>query len=164
MENARSTMGKASNFVTLPFAVTDFDGYAQFHLNVLDGTSSLLPFDQHAKSTSEWRDFPDLVVEKIIDVPTIRLDTFFDRMAIREVEFLKIDTQGNDLKVVQSAGDRIKDIAKITLEVDITPVSLYHGSSGKKETIAYMKSVGMKLVSVESQSKGLEENLTFVHG
>jgi len=75
---------------------------------------------------------------------------------------LKIDTQGMDLAVVKSAGSRLRDIAKITLEVDIKPAPLYAGAPSKDEVLAFLREAGFSLVSVEMQSHGQEENLTFI--
>jgi len=99
--------------------------------------------------------------ESIITVPTIRLDTFMSIMGISGVDFLKIDTQGNDLAVIRSAGQRIRDIRKITLEVDVTSKRLYRGSPSKQEVLSYLQASGFRLVSSEQQSHGQEENLTF---
>ena len=83
-------------------------------------------------------------------------------MNLRTVDYLKIDTQGSDLAVVQSAGSRLRDVRKVTLEVDVTPVRAYQGSAGQAETLAYMQEQGFQLTEVESQTRGQEENLTFV--
>jgi FkbM family methyltransferase len=159
---ARQTMGKLENFVTLPMAVADFDGLARLHVNVREGTSSLMPFSTEALQSPEWKEFPDLAVESVTTVPTIRLDTFMNRMGVETVEYLKIDTQGFDFRVVQSAGARLKDIQSVTLEVDVTPVRCYAGSAGKAEIVSYMINHGFRLAGTMIQSDGLEENLTFV--
>jgi hypothetical protein len=65
--------------------------------------------------------------------------------------------------LVKSAGDRLHDIAKITLEVDITPIRLYAGAPSKDEVVGFLKHFGFSLVSAEAQSNAQEENLTFIH-
>jgi len=158
---ARRTMGKLENFVVLPIAVADFDGFANFHLNVADETSSLLPFSVEALQSPEWKNVVGLAVRSVTTVPTIRLDTFLDRMEIAAVEYLKVDTQGFDFRVIQSAGARLKDIQSVTLEVDITPIRCYEGSAEKGEIISYMVSHGFELAGATAQTDGKEENLTF---
>jgi FkbM family methyltransferase len=159
---ARRKMGKLENFVVLPMAVADFDGFANFHLNVADETSSLLPFSAEALQSREWKDVAGLAVRSVTTVPTIRLDTFLNRMEIEAVEYLKIDTQGFDFRVIQSAGSRLKDIQSVILEVDITPVRCYAGSAAKDEIVSYMLGHGFKLVSATAQTDGKEENLAFI--
>ncbi len=159
---ARRTMGRLENWVMLPMAVADVDGFADFHLNVGDETSSLLPFSDEALRSPDWKDVAGLAARSITRVPTIRLDTFLDRMGIAAVEYLKIDAQGFDFKVIQSAGARLKDIQSVKLEVDVTPVRCYAGSAGKEEIVPYMAGHGFRLVSATAQTGGKEENLTFI--
>jgi hypothetical protein len=80
---------------------------------------------------------------------------------IETVDYLKIDAQGLDFSVVKSAGERLKDIRKIYLEVYVTEFPLYQGCPTKNEITEFMKSRDFELVGVEVQSDGQEENLTF---
>jgi FkbM family methyltransferase len=157
---SRRIMGRITNFLVFPMAVSEKDGLADFFLNAADFTSSLLPFDPNG--LDKWKGPEDLRIESQIVVPTIRLDTFMRLMNIEKVDYLKIDTQGADFQVILSAGARLKDIRKIQLEVDLLPVRLYHGSVGKNEIVGYLKDQGFVLSHVEVQSQGQEENLTFV--
>ena len=69
-----------------------------FYINSFAAAIQLLPFN--FQGLEKWIDGDLLRVEQTIAVPTIRLDTFFDRMDIREVEYLKVDAQGADLAVI----------------------------------------------------------------
>lgn len=100
-------------------------------------------------------------VAAVVTVPTIRLDTLMELAAIEKVDFLKVDTQGADLAVIRSAGSRLRDIHKITIEADITPVRLYEGSASKDEITDYLGRNGFALSEVQTQSHGQEQNLTF---
>ena len=152
-------MGLLPNFVMLPLAIAEQDGSAQFHLNTFDAASSLLAMNP--AGLQAWNGGDQLKDVAQYPVPTLRLDTFLDRAGIRTVDFLKIDAQGADLAVVRSAGERLKDIRKISLEVQTTPVPLYEGASDKDEVIRYLAEAGFQLTDVETQSYGQEENLTF---
>jgi FkbM family methyltransferase len=153
-------MGHAPNFVVIPMAISETDGCANFHINAFDMSSSLLPTNEEALQT--WVGVEALKVESVITVPTIRLDTFMNLMGIKSVDFLKIDTQGMDLAVLRSAGSRLCDIAKITLEVEVAPVHYYVGAPSKDEVLGFLSDAGFALVEVESQTHGQEENLTFI--
>lgn len=157
---ARKIMGRSANFMVFPMAVAEHDGLADFHVNTANHTSSLLPFDP--EGLEKWKSSESLRVEATIRVPTIRLDTFMNLMGLTAVDHLKIDAQGADLAVVRSAGSRLRDIQNIKLEVDVNPVRLYQGSAAREETVGYLESQGFSLSSVETQSDGQEENLTFV--
>jgi len=153
-------MGHAPNFVVIPMAVSETDGCADFHINAFDMSSSLLPTNAEALQT--WVGVEALKVESVVAVPTIRLDTFMNLIGIKTVDFLKIDTQGMDLAVLRSAGSRLSDIARITLEVEVAPVHYYVGAPSKDEVLGFLSDAGFALVEVESQTHGQEENLTFI--
>jgi FkbM family methyltransferase len=153
-------MGKLANFVVLPFAVSETDGASEFHLNSRHESSSLLPFNP--KGLSQWIGGEELQTERIITVPTMRLDTFMNQAGIPRVDFLKIDTQGADLNVLKSAGERLRDFREVVLEVSLTPTPLYEGSHSKEECICFMTEAGFTLTKQENQSHGQEANLTFI--
>ena len=157
---ASRLMGLLANYVVVPVAVAEQDGSAPFYLNRYAGASSLLPFVP--EGIARWIRGEELVVMETVTVPTMRLDTFLDGAGIRRVDYLKIDAQGADLAVVRSAGERLKDIDRISLEVQTTPFELYRGASRKEDALAFLGAAGFELVEVEAQSFDQEENLTFV--
>jgi hypothetical protein len=141
-------------------AVSEIDGSADFHVNGFDAASSLLPFVPEGLSRWEGREL--LTQETVIQVPTIRLDTFLNAFGIKDVAFLKVDAQGADLAVIKSAGKRRLDIERISLEVQITALPLYRGASRKEDVVTFLSRAGFQLVSTEPQAYGQEENLDFV--
>jgi FkbM family methyltransferase len=159
LRSIASLLGRAANYSVIPMAIAETDGHAEFYLNAYDQASSLLRMDEDAKR--QWPGGDLLAVESVVVVPTIRLDTFMNLFQISSVDFLKIDTQGSDLSVLRSAGPRLRDIKKITLEVDVTSRRLYQGSASKKDISTFMQDSGFKKVGSETQSYGQEENLTF---
>jgi FkbM family methyltransferase len=155
---ARQIMGRAANFVVLPMAVSDTDGYANFLINSCDGSSSLVRMEE--SGLAHWKDF-EYAVKSEVFVQTVRLDTFMNLAELRSVDYLKVDAEGVDLRVIQSAGDRLKDIKRITLEVDVAPDRLYQGAPSRDEVIDFMTKREFQLVEFESQNAGRQENLTF---
>jgi FkbM family methyltransferase len=155
---ARQIMARAANFVVLPMAVSDSDGFADFFINACDGSSSLVRMEE--SGLVHWKDFDYTVKSKIV-VQTIRLDTFMSLADLRSVAYLKVDAEGVDLRVIRSAGDRLKDIKKITLEVDTAQDRLFHGAPSRDEVIDFMTKRGFELVNSESQNAGRQANLTF---
>jgi FkbM family methyltransferase len=156
---ALQRVGTLPNFVMIPFAVAEQDGAADFYVNAYEASSSLLRLDP--VGVKNWIGGEDLKETKKVTVPTIRLDTFMNAVKIKQVDYLKIDAQGADFAVVKSAGDRIRDIVKIKLEVTVTPVQCYEGASTKEEILAYLAENGFKLTETELQTYDQEENLTF---
>jgi len=156
---AATLIGRAPNFIVIPMAVAETNGHAEFHINTFDAASSLLPMDEGSRRS--WTGGDQLALKETITVPTLRLDTFLDFAKIARVDFLKIDTQGADLAVLRSAGGRLRDIAKITLEVDVSARRLYVGSAPREEVVAFLENAGFALAEEEIQTHGHEQNLTF---
>jgi FkbM family methyltransferase len=157
---ASRLMGVLANYVVLPVAVAEQNGSAPFHLNRYQAASSLLPFVP--EGLARWIGGGDLAVTATVTVPTMRLDTFLDGAGIRRVDYLQIDAQGADLAVIRSAGERLKDIGRISLEVQTTPFELYRGASHKDDVMRFLTAAGFRLVETEAQSFDQEEILTFV--
>jgi len=161
--NLRAAMrmvGKAPNYIVVPAAVGEIEGAADFYLNEYEEASSLLPLDP--AGLQEWTGGERLRVRRVLTVPVIRLDTFMELAEINEVDFLKVDAQGMDLAVVRSAGNRIRNVRRICIEVQVTPRSVYKGATAKEEALDYLREAGFELESEEPQSLAQEENLTFV--
>lgn len=57
-------------------------------------------------------------VENIYNVDVISLEYILDRIKYDVVEVLKTDTQGNDLNVIKSLGDHLKNVVFIDSEYD----------------------------------------------
>jgi FkbM family methyltransferase len=159
---AAKLMGRAPNYVVLPMAITEKNGVAEFHLNTFDASSSLLHLDREA--VRSWIGGEALKEERTVTVPTLRLDTFMNLLEIQKVDFLKVDAQGADLAVVKSASSRLRDIAKIVLEVSVADRPLYVGEPSKDEVVSFLTTAGFHLVGTEKQSHNQEENLTFARG
>lgn len=157
---AAKLAGRSANFFVAPMAVSENNGIGTLYVNSCDVASSMLPMDDCARR--DWTGGEDLNVNSVVTVPTIRLDTFMNLLGIARVDYLKIDTQGMDLAVVRSTGDRLADVAKITLEVDIKPARLYSGAASKEEIVAFLTKAGFYLAGVERQTHDQEENLTFI--
>jgi FkbM family methyltransferase len=155
---ARQIMGRAANFIVLPMAISDTNGSADFFINSCDGSSSLVEMEESGKA--HWGDL-DLKVKSRVAVPTMRLDTFMELSDLSTIDYLKVDAEGVDLKVIQSAGKRLRDIRTIKLEVDVAPDRLYQGAPSRDEVVEFMSRSGFVLVDSESQNEDRQQNLTF---
>ena len=157
---ASRIMGCLRNLVVLPIAIAAHDGSATLQLNSYEQSSSLLPLDE--EGAKHWISDAEAKVVGAMTVPTMRLDTFMNETGIDHVDYLKVDAQGLDLEVVKSAGDRLRDIAKVQLEATTSSYRQYEGAPEKSVIIEYMESRGFKLAEEEIQSHGQEANLTFL--
>jgi hypothetical protein len=74
------------------------------------------------------------------------------------VEFIKIDAQGADFDVVQSAGKNLQRINTIVVEVQTEP--LYKNSVSEAEFIQYMEKQGFQVIDSLFQNRH-EINIMF---
>ena len=80
---------------------------------------------------------------------------------IREISILKIDTQGNDLRVLRSAGDYLAKTSEIIIEAPTGDIPLYSGGATRVEIEKFLFPQGFRLIREEQQSLGQEVNLYF---
>jgi FkbM family methyltransferase len=159
---ARQIMGRAANFVVLPIAASDKDGIANFFINAESGSHSLMRLNH--QNVELWnKGAVDFSVSAEVPTPTIRIDTFMRLAKLERIDFLKVDAEGADLKVIQSAGDRLKHIRKIKAEVEVLDHLSYSDSHTKSEMIEFMKSRGFALTDTEEQNAARQQNLTFLN-
>lgn len=83
--------------VVCPWAISDADGSASFHVTDNDGeSSSLLPFGSHSRL------FPQVHVERVLTVPTRRLDSALSEAGVLPPDMLIIDVQGAEHRVLSA--------------------------------------------------------------
>jgi hypothetical protein len=140
-----------SSFFLIPCAVDDCEPcFKNFFMTSDDpGTSSL-----HKPSYFS--------VKKSIEVPCIRLSDFLDLIPwdrITYIEHVKTDAQGNDLRILQSAGRYLSErIVFVTSE--LTTYDQYEYSHKAKELRRFMKKNGFKYVKRKLRGP---DNATFVN-
>lgn len=93
-------------------------------------SSSLLP-PEKTLEVHPWLKF-----ETSIKVPTTTLQAFCQQQAINTIDFIHMDVQGAELMVLQGAGDFIKQIKMIWLEVEAE--ELYKGQPLEKDIANFM--------------------------
>ena len=98
--------------IIMPWAISGTRGSARFNLAPVDGCSSLL----EPNSDQKWAPWCKGVPE-IRSVPTIPLEEVLRMLPDGiDVEYLKIDAQGMDVMVVESAGSEASRIRRVTIE------------------------------------------------
>jgi len=97
-------------------------------------SSSLLAPDKTLEAY-DWIEFKDK-----ISVPTIRLDNFTTEHKISHIDFIHMDVQGAELMVMEGAGDFLKNIRSLWLEVE--EISLYKNQPLRKDVENFFKQRG----------------------
>ncbi len=143
---------KLNNIIMIPVAVTDESGMQEFYVSSgqpdncekdLDWdfgnkSSSLLPPDKHINI------IPWLKFKEVINVPVIRLYDFLEEQHILTIDFIHLDVQGAELKVLQGAKDKIKNVKLIWLEV--AEITLYKEQPIRKDIEKFMKNNNFCLI------------------
>lgn len=126
-------------FKVFPYAISEEDGEAEFHINNVLVTSSLGVLSSYGQKY--------FVPVETIKVKTQRLDTFCQEYAISKVEWLKVDAQGWDLKVLRSLGIGLHQVCNILVEAYLNE-SHYEGCTTNPEAITeFLVAQGFKLKS-----------------
>ena len=82
-----------------------------------------------------------------MEVPVYRLDEVWDKIASEgERVFLKTDTQGFDLRVLQGAGKKLADVCGIHIELNV--VKLYEDSPHYLSVIEFLESNGFSVMQL----------------
>lgn len=122
------------NYYPMPLAVDIENGWKQFNIAGTSdwGCSSLFQFNPNIEN--EWPDRPDFKFTDYCRVPTIRLDSFMTLYGINQVDYIWIDAQGNDYRVLQSLGKKINCVKEGRCE-SAWSVNLYREVDNTTETI-----------------------------
>lgn len=155
------------NFMILRNAISDFNGEARFNISPESqygdfSCSSLLDFSD--KSKTDWPGREDFKVIDYIDVDVIRLDSLIIEYKIPKIDYLKIDTQGSDLKVLEGMGEFISIVRAGTMEAAAKESILYNGQNTQEQSIQFLESNGFEITKIESNDvHGNEVNIDFVN-
>lgn len=159
----RAKIGDAPTIEVVPMAVSNHDGRARFHVAAHDDCSSLQPFDPAANQNwvHPYHPYKSFETVEDIEVEVTRLDTFLNRRRLGVIELLEVDAQGEDLRVVESLGERIRDVRKIQIEVNIHTAPLYQNAFTMAEATAFFAAHGFERHVSWKQSVNREENVIF---
>ena len=91
-------------------------------------------------------EFPFTENESVVKVNSMCLDQFLKDKELERPIFMKIDVQGAELDVLESASNYIKDIDAIMVEVSL--VKLYGDAPTFDDINSYLKSTCMNFVDV----------------
>jgi FkbM family methyltransferase len=145
------------NYTLIKKAVSNYNGKSIFNIagNADWGCSSLLEFSD--KSQTEWPGRTEFHTTQQIEVDVIRLDSFIEENNIKIIDYLHIDTQGSDLKVLEGLGKYINIVISGVIEAANKPDILYYGQCTKEECIEFLEDNGFEISNVESNDPFVNE-------
>ncbi len=142
------------NYLLTKKAVSDYNGRARFNVaGQADwGCSSLLQFSENSRT--QWKGRPwgygdhNFHVTEVMEIDVIRLDDFVAEHGIEKIDYLHIDTQGSDLKVLQGLGDKISIVQAGAMEAACRKDILYYGQNTLVECIEFLNDNGFRILKI----------------
>lgn len=147
-------------------AVGDREGEATFFVNTFSQTNSLLRPRAGAGQYLVATDGLDVRQETRVRVVT--LDGYCAEHGIQQIDFLKLDTQGYELRVLDGAASLVARRAIPLIYLEVGFVTLYEGQPLFPEVYQYLFDRGYRLVwlyesSFHSHLYTIGANALFVH-
>lgn len=150
------------NIKVIPKAVGISNGLVDFYIaGQADwGCSSIHEFSDDLDTT--WPGRSDFKVTEKIQVESITMKNFVEDNDIQKIDFFHCDTQGNDLNVLMSFGDKLSIIEEGEIEV-FAQNPLYKKINNSSESCqAFLEENGYRVTGLSrNDSHGNEFNLRF---
>lgn len=138
-----------SQITPVQAAVSGQDGPVEFH--AIDAKRTLTPHvDGNLGASSLYEpisEYPhEIYATKKIVVESIRFDTFLRANGVERVDAIWMDVQGAELAALQTLPDEMYAALSV-LQVELQNKEMYFGAAKAEETINFLRSKGMKLVT-----------------
>ena len=132
---------KWMKYCAYPYFIGEKEEEIEFHLYKRPGESSVLKPNQRYKK--EWGG-DDFGIEKTVSVPSISLEKVQEKESLPSPDFLKIDTQGSELRILRSSENLLDEVSLIEAEVEF--VTMYEGQDLYHHLADFLYSKGMELL------------------
>lgn len=126
-------------------ALGEEDGWALLFLHQHGQWNSLL---QDSKEMHQFVPREAMRPTGTEQVEVCKLDTFCRKNNIEQIDLLKVDAQGYELKVLNGASNLLRSKAICSAHVEVNFASYYEGQCSFEEVYAKLRSYGYKLVGL----------------
>jgi FkbM family methyltransferase len=134
-----------SNVHTYPLALSDSNGFQEFYVAEHPQKPGKPCQAGSLKKPSERLAWSAIRYPKTLQVPTTTLDNWAQQQAICRIDFAWLDLQGNELTVLKSSPNILKNITIILMEVNF--INAYEGQSSYTQTLSWLKSQGFEVLA-----------------
>jgi FkbM family methyltransferase len=130
-------------------AVTDYTGTIEFNINNSKDTSSI--FESNLTNlTDSYKDVQTTVEKK--EVPCIKIDDFCAENNIFQIDILKMDIQGGELKALQGAANMLKNGKISLIYTEVFFMKAYKEQPLFDDIAAYLHKHNYKMFSIYNVS------------
>lgn len=136
-----------NNIKCFQAALGERSGIGRMHANDFNPSSSILPMD-----SLHMEEFPQSRNSHEIEVRVVRLDDTVREFKLLPPDFIKIDVQGFEDRVINGGREIIRKARFCMLELSL--VSLYEKSSLITDINSLMRSLGFGLINIVGRIKG----------
>jgi FkbM family methyltransferase len=135
----------------IPLAISNAEGESTLYVTKHPMCSSLYPPNE--SFLARFAMIPELMnLDFTVEIETITLDSACEREGIEEIDFLQVDVQGADLKVLEGADHLLsKSILGIQIEVEFVP--LYEKQPLFRDVDVYLERYGFSLFDLLTAHK-----------
>jgi FkbM family methyltransferase len=149
IEEIKKKIVNLNNYNIIEKAVSNYNGTATFKIaGQADwGCSSLLEFSENSKT--EWPGRTDFKVTEELEVEVITLKSFIETNNITQIDYLHIDTQGSDLKVLEGLGEYISIVKEGVMEAAAKTDILYNGQNTQEQSIKFLSKHGFQVHHIQ---------------
>ena len=136
---------RLKRFEPCNFGFSDFSGTVDLNLNKVSPTSSLLPFSPLAKAN--WG-LAGLENDRVCKCAFVTFDQFVSTRGIGTVDFVKIDVQGAEFRVLNGAlGSLEKQIVSV-VQIELILAETYLGQKTAGWYFSFFEQLGYRLFSI----------------
>jgi FkbM family methyltransferase len=149
----KQDLSLSTNLKVYNYIVCDKDGEIQaFNIHQTStGSSSMLAVDFNTRFAQRRGVSTETI--SICNVPTISLDFFASKLPTSRISFLKIDTQGSELDVLNGAVGLLARGEIDVIEFELITHSGYVGRGGYFEVLNLLDKNGYKLIAISNDSR-----------
>ena len=155
-------LGKNQNLHLINAAIDIENGWRNFNISDVSdwGVSSFYEFSDDIQTIWPGRD-DFRWTDHRTNVMCMRLDTFMEWYSIPHIDYLWIDAQGNDFRVLKSLGDKIKTVKEGRCEVALS-TELYKGTENTVSIVQpWLEEQGFTVTVQPDLCGGREADLVF---
>jgi FkbM family methyltransferase len=131
----------------LPLALFDRKGTLRLQITRNPACSSIL--EPNHELVGRFLEAEDFEITASIEVPCDSLDGVLRTTDVKDVDFLKLDTQGSELRILEGAENVLSDFCVFGVEVEVEFSPLYRGQPLFAEVDGFLRERGFTLFDIE---------------